>query len=79
MKNINDVMISDRMAWKILDWLGVKDSKITEATIHIKVDHVVVIDITRFATRPDGEFELTKDGNEIKTEMKRYELTLINK
>ena len=51
--------VGDQIGWEILKLLGVTDSHIVEAHIHIKVQDVVTIDITRFATRENGELVLT--------------------
>ena len=66
-------VVSDQIGWEILKLLGVTDSHITEAHIHIVADDLLRIDITRFATRGnDGELILTEDGKDIKTELKKY-------
>ncbi len=62
------------IGWEILKLLGVKDSHIVEAHIHIVTNDIVTIDIKRFATRENGKFILTEDEKDIKTELKKYRL-----
>ena len=66
--------VDNEIGWEILQLLGVKDSHIVEATIHIKVNDITTIDIKRFATREDGKLILNKEKTDIKTILKRYRL-----
>ena len=65
-------VVSDQIGWEILKLLGVTDSHIVEAHIHIKINDLIRIDITRFATKRNNELVLTEDGKDIKTELKKY-------
>jgi len=66
--------MGNQIGWEILQLLGVKDSNVVEAHIHIKVDDVIMIDILRQASSENGELVLTEDGKDIKTELKKYRL-----
>ena len=66
--------MGNQIGWEILQLLGVKDSNIIEAHIHIKVDSIIMIDILRQATSENGDLVLTEDGKDIKTELKKYRL-----
>ena len=69
--------VDNEIGWEILQLLGVKDSHIVEATIHIKVNDITTIDIKRFATREDGQFILNKEKTDIETLLKKYRLEVI--
>ena len=69
--------VGNEIGVKILEILGVKDSHILEAHIHIVRDDVIIIDIKRLGTRENGEFVLTEDEQDIVTELKKYHLVEI--
>jgi L-fucose mutarotase/ribose pyranase (RbsD/FucU family) len=57
---------------KILDLLGVKDTRVTRAVIRMQVDHYIEIELTRIADVPPDP-----DTGDIEREIKRYRLTEI--
>jgi len=59
---------------ELLRLLGVEDTHIIEAHIHIVLNDIMTIDIKRHATRKDGSIKLTDDEKDIKVELKKYRL-----
>jgi len=57
----------------ILELLGIDISGVFEATIYIKANDDLKIDVKSFV-KIDNEFVLNKDKNEIITELKKYHL-----
>ena len=59
---------------KILKLFGIEDACVLKVDIHMAVDDIVTIDMTRYATRADGELIRTEDEKEIVKELKKYRL-----
>ena len=65
---------TDELGWNILALLGVDTRYARKATIHIEVGDIVTAEVLFLARDKRRELLITKDGMDIQTVLKRYEL-----
>ena len=68
------IIATDKVGWEILELLGINTKNAREATIKIKPYDIMTVEVLYLATDNRSKFVLTKDGMDIKTVLKKFEL-----